>query len=389
MCTFNPTASDDCYIPTTLAWNNSTNCCSCNRVHCDEMTGQVIELDVSCSGLQGKFHSNSSLFQLSNLKRLDLSFNNFFGSLISAKFSELSSLMHLDLSRSGFIGLIPVEISHLSTLQVLRIWSDDLYGLTLGPYNFELLLKNVTQLKVLELFSVNISSSIPLNFSSYLTTLWLRDTVTRGIARKSFRPFQLEIPLFIIQLPNWSDSIQHWASDPERLERGRGQHKGFYGFGISKGTDLELPRVLTSHMFIDLSRNRFEGYLPTIIGDLVGLRVLNLFHNGLEGIIPESLHQLSVLESLDLSSNKIGSEIPQQLASLTFLAVLNLSHNHLVGCIPKGKQFNMFESSSYQGNDGLRGLPLSKDCGGNDGVPQASTPVELDDEEEEGDLISW
>ncbi|KAM3324564.1 hypothetical protein P3S67_005716 [Capsicum chacoense] len=142
-------------------------------------------------------------------------------------------------------------------------------------------------------------------------------------------------------------------------------------------------------MFIDLSRNRFEGYLPTIIGDLVGLCVLNLFHNGLEGIIPESLHQLSVLESLDLSSNKIGSEIPQQLASLTFLAVLNLSHNHLVGCIPKGKQFNIFESISYQGNDGLRGLPLSKDCGGNDGVPQASTPVELDDEEEEGDLISW
>ncbi|PHT99038.1 hypothetical protein BC332_32031 [Capsicum chinense] len=157
---------------------------------------------------------------------------------------------------------------------------------------------------------------------------------------------------------------------------------------VCKGTDLELPQVLTSHMFIDLSRNRFEGYLPTIIGDLIGLRVLNLFHNGLEGIIPESLHQLSVLESLDLSSNKIGSEIPQQLASLTFLAVLNLSHNHLVGCIPKGKQFNMFESSSYQGNDGLRGLPLSKDCGGNDGVPQASTPVELDDEEEEGDLIS-
>ncbi|PHT99039.1 hypothetical protein BC332_32032 [Capsicum chinense] len=149
MCTFNPTSSDDCYIPTTLAWNNSTNCCSCNRVHCDEMTGQVIELDVSCSGLQGKFHSNSSLFQLSNLKRMDLSFNNFFGSLISAKFSELSSLMHLDLSRSGFTGLIPVEISHLSTLQVLRIWSDDLYGLTLGPYNFELLLKNVTQLKFL------------------------------------------------------------------------------------------------------------------------------------------------------------------------------------------------------------------------------------------------
>ncbi|PHT73835.1 hypothetical protein T459_21112 [Capsicum annuum] len=145
-----------------------------------------------------------------------------------------------------------------------------------------------------------------------------------------------------------------------------------------------------TNIIINFSRNRFEGYLPSIIGDLVGLCTLNLSHNCLEGHIPASFHQLSVLESLDVSSNKIGGEIPQQLVSLTSLAVLNLSDNRLVGCIPKGKQFDTFENSSYQGNDGLRGLPLSKYCGGDDGVPQATTPVELDDEEEEeGDLISW
>ncbi|WMV07087.1 hypothetical protein MTR67_000472 [Solanum verrucosum] len=159
----------------------------------------------------------------------------------------------------------------------------------------------------------------------------------------------------------------------------------------TKGLDLELPRVLTTNIIIDLSRNRFEGHIPSIIGDLVGLRMLNLSHNRLEGHIPASLHQLFVLESLDLSSNKISGEIPQQLASVKSLEVLNLSHNHLVGCIPKGKQFDTFENSSYQGNDGLRGLPLSKDCGGNEGVPQATTPYGLDQEEEEGDssIISW
>ncbi|PHT99203.1 hypothetical protein BC332_31810 [Capsicum chinense] len=124
----------------------------------------------------------------------------------------------------------------------------------------------------------------------------------------------------------------------------------------TKGLDLELPRVLTTYMIINLSRNRFEGHIPSIIGDLVGLRMMNLSHNGLEGIIPASFHQLSVLESLDFSSNKIGGEIPQQLVSLTSLEVINLSHNHLVGCIPKGKQFDTFENSSYQGNDGLHGL---------------------------------
>ncbi|WMV06785.1 hypothetical protein MTR67_000170 [Solanum verrucosum] len=127
----------------------------------------------------------------------------------------------------------------------------------------------------------------------------------------------------------------------------------------TKGLDHELRRVLTTEKIIDLSRNRFEGHIPSIIGDLIGLRVLNLSHNVLEGHIPASLQNLSMLDSLDLSSNKISGEIPQQLASLTFLAVLNLSHNHLVGCIPKGKQFDTFENSSYQGDDGLWGLPLS------------------------------
>jgi len=109
MFTINPDASDYCDSshPRTLFWNKSTDCCSWDGVHCDKMTGQVIELDLHCSHLQGKFHSNSSLFQLSNLKRLDFSYNDFTGSPISPKFGEFSSLRHLDLSRSGFTGLIP------------------------------------------------------------------------------------------------------------------------------------------------------------------------------------------------------------------------------------------------------------------------------------------
>ncbi|WMV06784.1 hypothetical protein MTR67_000169 [Solanum verrucosum] len=748
MFTINPNASDYCFditgqviqsYPRTLLWNKSTDCCSWDGVHCDETTRQVIELDLRCSKLQGKFHSNSTLFQLSNLKRLDLSLNNFSGSLISPKFGEFSNLTHLDLSSSSFTGLVPGEISHLSKLQVLRFSSQ--YELSLGPHNFELLLKNLTQLRELNLDYVNISSTIPLNFSSYLTTLRLSYTDLRGeLPERIFHLSNLEslrlsdnlqltvrfpttkwnssaslmylhlygvnitgripesfsyltalhdlnmgysnlsgpipkplwnltnieslslsenhlegpisqfsifeklkdlslrnnnfdgqleflsfnrswmqlewldfsfnyftghipsnvsglqnlhllsissnnlngtIPSWIFSLPSLylmylsdntfsgkiqefksktlllldlrsnnisgqidsaicnlktlflldlrsnnlegtipqclgemsaveildlsnnslsgtinttfsignqlniiklngnklqgkvppslinceklefldlsnnelNDTFPKWLGDLPHLYILNLRTNKFYGpirtdnlfaqirvidlssngfSGVlpvslfqnfqamktigensgtreyvadiyyyyyknslivtTKGLDHELPRVLTTQIIIDLSMNRFEGRIPSIIGDLIGLRVLNLSHNVLEGHIPASLQNLSVLESLDLSSNNISGEIPQQLASLTFLEVLNLSHNHLVGCIPKGKQFDTFENSSYQGNDGLRGLPPSRDCGRDDRVPQATIPVQLDQEEEEEEdspMISW
>ncbi|KAM3327643.1 hypothetical protein P3S68_033692 [Capsicum galapagoense] len=487
MFTINSNASDDfCYNPKTLSWNRRTDCCSWNGVYCDKMTGQL--------------QSQTTVFN------------------------------------SGFTGLIPAEISHISRLQFLTISTVDPYGLRLGPYNFQLLLKNMTQLRYLDLEYLNISSTIPERDLTNLTNLeYLRlsyNSLTgpipsnfpnwsNSIQHKWSQNLQLlylssnylngTIPSWIFSLPSlvrldlsnnsFSGKIQEFKSNtleavvldqnqlqgtiPKSLldqqelyyltlsqnnfsgqiastvcnlkrlimlDLGRNHlngtishclvswpisdsrtdnlfakirvidlsSNGFSGnlpvslfenfqamkingensgtqeyvadkYSVSyastfivttKGLDLEFPRVLTTEIIINLSRNRFEGHIPTIIGDLVGLRTLNLSNNGLEGVIPASLHQLSVLESLDLSSNKIDGEIPQQLASLTFLQVLNLSHNHLVGCIAKGKQFDTFENSSYQGNDGLRGFPLSKDCGGDDGVPQPTTPVERDDDEE-------
>ncbi|KAG5632164.1 hypothetical protein H5410_003881 [Solanum commersonii] len=90
--------------PKMVTWNTSTDCCS-------------------WAGLQGKFHPNNSLFQLSTLKRLDLSRNDFSQLHISPKFSDLSSLRHLDLSDSNMSSPIPSEISHLSKLEGLAYWN--------------------------------------------------------------------------------------------------------------------------------------------------------------------------------------------------------------------------------------------------------------------------
>ncbi|KAF3664369.1 hypothetical protein FXO38_10149 [Capsicum annuum] len=87
--------------PKTSSWDMSSDCFSWDGVICDEMTGHVIEFDLSSSCLFGTIDSISSLFQLSNLQRLDLSYNNFSNSYIFPKFSRFSSLTHLDLSNSS------------------------------------------------------------------------------------------------------------------------------------------------------------------------------------------------------------------------------------------------------------------------------------------------
>ncbi|WMV31912.1 hypothetical protein MTR67_025297 [Solanum verrucosum] len=157
---------------------------------------------------------------------------------------------------------------------------------------------------------------------------------------------------------------------------------------VSKGLKLEVVKILSLYTVIDLSNNKFEGHIPSVLGDLIALRVLNMSHNGLKGHIPRSLGNLSVVESLDLSFNQLSGEIPQQLASLTSLEFLNLSHNYLQGCIPQGPQFHTFEKSSFDGNDGLRGFPVSKGCGNDPGSETNYTVSMLEDQERNSEFFN-
>jgi len=142
-----------------------------------------------------------------------------------------------------------------------------------------------------------------------------------------------------------------------------------------KNNDFEVRKVLKIFTTIDLSNNAFHGEIPRELGNLNALIFLNLSHNSLSGNIPSSFGNLTQLESLDLSSNALSGHIPPELANLNFLEWLNLSFNRLVGPIPTSTQLQSFDPSSYKGNPGLYGPPLT---GAHANVPASKPSTSAD-----------
>ncbi|KAJ4827991.1 hypothetical protein Tsubulata_033232 [Turnera subulata] len=81
-----------------------------------------------------------------------------------------------------------------------------------------------------------------------------------------------------------------------------------------------------------LRENGHVGPIPTELGNLIRLKVLDLHKNNLNGSIPVSLGRLTQLRSLDLSGNKLIGPIPS--FSFPILNVLDLNQNLLMGSIP-------------------------------------------------------
>ncbi|XP_060969010.1 receptor-like protein 48 [Cannabis sativa] len=95
----------------TISWDISKDCYRWSGVTCDDITGHVIHLDLKCSGLEGILDSNNTLFSLSHLQSLILSWNEFYPSTISSEFGKFSNIVHLDLYGSGFSGQVPLQLS--------------------------------------------------------------------------------------------------------------------------------------------------------------------------------------------------------------------------------------------------------------------------------------
>nr|KYP60285.1 Serine/threonine-protein kinase BRI1-like 2 [Cajanus cajan] len=295
----------------TKTWENDTNCCSWLGVTCDPISGHVIGLNLSCSGLQGKLHPNNTLFRLTRLQSLDLAFNDFSKSHLLSLFGDFVNLMHLNLSSSNFEGEIPFQISQLQNLIHLNLSFNKFSGSIPNVFG------GLTKLKTLDLTANNLEGQIPSSLFNSTQLSGLNCSYNK-----------LEGPL-----PNKITGLSKLIA--LRLNN-----------NLLNGTIPAWCFSLPSLIGIDLSNNQFTGHINAI--SAYSLEFLLLCNNKLQGNIPKSIFNLVNLTGLCLSSNELSSnnltEFPKLLGKFSSLSCLEMSDNKFIGKIPNW----LYEMDSLQ-----------------------------------------
>ncbi|AES70145.2 receptor-like protein [Medicago truncatula] len=265
-------------------WSTEKDCCSWEGVHCDNITGRVIEIDLKGEPFDGvhdpvkvlKGEMNFCILELEFLSYLDLSFNEFDVISIPSiqnNITHSSNLFYLDLHPPTFtLHMDNLDwLSPHSSLKYLNLSWIDLHKET----NWLQIVNSLPSLLELELSGCNLN-----NFPS-VEYLNLPSLVTLSL---SFNNFTSHIP------------------------------DGFFN----------LTKDLTS---LDLSYSNIHGEIPSSLLNLQNLRQLHLSNNQLQGSIPSTLGNLSSLISLSIGSNNFSGEISQfffsKLSSLNHLDLSN------------------------------------------------------------------
>ena len=127
---------------------------------------------------------------------------------------------------------------------------------------------------------------------------------------------------------------------------------------------LTIPSALgqlTNVSIMNLSFNQLFGSIPSLMGQLTNLRILSLSFNQLTETLPSSLGQITNLKWLNISSSLIIGTIPPSFGQITDLQWLVLSNNHISETIPSSLlgQLNNLQRLDLSLNQLTRNIPSS------------------------------
>ncbi|CAI9096710.1 OLC1v1032913C2 [Oldenlandia corymbosa var. corymbosa] len=322
----------------------SSDYCAWRGVTCDNVTFSVVALNLSRLNLDGEL--SPAIGQLKALQSIDLKENRLSGQ-IPDEIGDCSALISLDFSSNSLYGDIPFSISKLKELEFLVLKSNQL----IGPIPSTL--SQIPNLKVLDLAQNSLSGEIPrlIYWNEVLQYLGLRGNKLVG----SLSPDMCQLTglwYFDVRNNSLTGSIPQSIGNCtafQVLDLSYNEFTGEIPFNIGflqvatlslQGNQLSGPipsviGLMQALAVLDLSCNNLSGPIPSILGNLTFTEKLYLHGNKLTGSIPPELGNMSKLHYLELNDNDLSGHIPSELGQLTELFDLNVANNHLEGPIPE------------------------------------------------------
>ncbi|KAE8714316.1 hypothetical protein F3Y22_tig00110198pilonHSYRG00168 [Hibiscus syriacus] len=335
-----------------------------------------------------------SLCQENNeLMLLDLSNNNLFGT-VPTSFVNCRSLVYLNLGSNNLTGGIPGELQHARGLRFLDISQNQFDG------PFPSVVHKFEKITVIDMRNTKFSGEIPqfigdledlrvfvLEYNLFNGSIPEEICALENLQFIGFSNNQLSGPIpdklsglkTIVNRPKDGDLLRFIISE---------RYIGVEVDMVAKGLSMQFDVVRTYNNGMDLSCNNLTGNIPSEIGLLQGLYALNLSHNRLSGNIPCTIGNMSLLESLDLSYNNLSGEIPISLTLLDSISTLNLAYNNLSGKISTSPHFDTLsrDGLAYIGNKFLCGAPDGINCD-DDNFPAPETSDDSEDQSREWRLL--
>ncbi|XP_027185104.1 probable LRR receptor-like serine/threonine-protein kinase At3g47570 [Coffea eugenioides] len=290
---------------------------------------QVINL--RNNGLSGVLPSDMC-YHLPGLSILNLSVNKLYGQLPSSNLAQCSELRGLSLSYNEFGGSLPKEIGALKKLEVLYLGFNHLEGVIpreIGNWYF---------LQKLDLQFNSLTGSIPIEIFnlSKLSVMSVTQNQLSGNLPSTFGYRLPNLEYLYLGANYFSGALPSSISNSSKLRKVDFSNNKFTGpIPISLG-DLSLLELLNlSDNNLTSESSSQELSFITSLTKCQNLSVLDLSDNPLNGIIPNSISNLSTsLKRLYAAGCKIKGSIPDGIGNFSSLFLLDLSNNELSGSLP-------------------------------------------------------
>ncbi|KAF3795269.1 putative inactive receptor kinase [Nymphaea thermarum] len=317
------------------------------------MAGSVRHLNLSLNVLDGQFFSNDAAQMFTRLEILDARGNQLTGTVPS--FGSLSSLRVLRVGNNRLYGSIPGNLldRNSSGLVELDLSNNGLSG--------SLAVITSSTMKILNLSSNGISGTLPSDIGSCKTVDLSKNMISGDLS--ALRTWSNTIEVIDLSSNSLTGTFPNETSEFPNLTTIKLTNNSLVGIlppSLGRYTKLtvmdlsfnKLSGPILSDFFmslsmksLDLSNNRFTGTIPLQSSDISlsaslslpsysQLESLDLSDNLLDGSLSPEIGNMSALIMLNLGKNNFSGQIPSEIGKLQSLEYLDLSLNKLSGSIP-------------------------------------------------------